>query len=122
MPTLVPALMSASLAGMTARTVAPSLSLSLSAAPSRDLTTTMSPSTPSTVPRTRTGGDCWAKLADPASIKANPEVPNVRRDILFIVILPKIADEELPAIGVQPSHRAPGSVGGCGHPRLFGVI
>jgi hypothetical protein len=74
---------------MTARTVAPSLSLSLRAAPSRDLTVTMSPSTPSTVPRTRTGGGCWAKLADPASSKANPEAPNVRRVILFIVILPK---------------------------------
>ena len=48
------ALMSASLAGITARTVALSLSLSLSSAPSRDLTVTTLPSTPSTVPRTRT--------------------------------------------------------------------
>ncbi len=87
MPTAVPALMSASLAGMTARTVALSLSLSLSSAPSRDLTVTTSPATPSTVPRTRDGGGCCAKLADPASSTARLEAPNVRRVIWLMVIL-----------------------------------
>jgi len=79
MPTLLPALMSVIFAGMTARTTALSLSLSLSSAPSRDLTVTRLPSTPSTVPRTRAFCGCWAKLAVPASVKARPVAPKVRR-------------------------------------------
>src|SRR5260221_3698688 len=46
------------------------------------------PSTLSTVPRTRTGGDgCWAKVADVAS-RAKPAAPKARRVIGSIVILP----------------------------------
>src|SRR3981081_651127 len=106
---------------MTARPGGPSLSLSLSSAPSRDLTLIISPSTPSTVPRTRTGGDCWAKLAEPASIKAKLEAPNMRRVILFIVSSSrKVADEELAAIGEQP-HSALRFRQGLRQYRLFRV-
>src|SRR5215471_21648805 len=56
--------------------------------PSRDLTVSIGPSTPSTVPRTRTVGDCcWAKVADVASSKAKPAAPKARRIVWSIVIL-----------------------------------
>jgi hypothetical protein len=36
------------------------------------------------VPRTRTGGGCWAKLTDVASSRAKPAAPSARRAIWFM--------------------------------------
>jgi hypothetical protein len=59
--------------------------------PSRDLTVSIGPSTPSTVPRTRTVDDCcWAKVADVATSKTKPAAPKARRVILSIVIPPNV--------------------------------
>ena len=67
------------------RTAALSVSLTLYVVwPSRDLTVSSGPSTASTVPRTRTGAGCWAKLADVASSRAKPATPKTRRVVWFM--------------------------------------
>src|SRR5262249_31362624 len=81
------------------RTAALSVSLTLYVVcPSRDLTVSTGPSTASTVPRTRTGGGCWAKLADVTSSRANPAAPNARRVIWFRSSSRKLVAGERPTI------------------------
>jgi Transposase len=63
--------------------------------PSRDLTVSIGPSTPSTVPRTRTVDDCcWAKVSDVASSRAKLAAPKARRVIWSIVISGTLAGRD----------------------------
>jgi hypothetical protein len=60
------------------------------------LTVSVDPSTPSTVPRTRTGGGCWAKLAEVASNNAKPATPKTRREIWLMSSSQKFRPGRMP--------------------------
>src|SRR5438445_13604913 len=96
-------LMSESAALMMPRTAALSVSLTLYVVcPSRDLTVSTGPSTASTVPRTRTGGGCWAKLTDVASSRAKPAAPSARRAIWFMGSSRNLVADGTPVDSEQP--------------------
>src|SRR5262249_30711780 len=83
-PMNLPTFTSSSDALTSAITRAGSTSFTLTMSPLRNLMSRTSPSTFSIWPRMRTGGGCWAKLADVASSRAKAATPKTPRVIWFM--------------------------------------
>src|SRR5438093_1412935 len=84
-PTKEPTLMSDSAILTMPTTLMSVVICSLTSSPERDLTERTSPSTPSTVPRTRDGEVCWASAQEhdtASSAKPASEQENTERDKL----------------------------------------